>query len=133
MVIIMTNNSARREIIAVVDDLMFRSKIQAAALELSIDVTYPKNEEELKETLAAKPTSLIIFDLGARSQDVLSIIKLIKTNEKTRSTLVISFFPHVNEELKRKAVEAGCDMVVPRSRFSLKLKDILLNYANTAT
>jgi CheY-like chemotaxis protein len=124
----MTDKSVNKKIIAVVDDLMFRSKIQAAASQFSVDVTYPKTEEELKEALAAEAPSLIIFDLGTRSLDGLSTIRFIKNTEHTRGIPVLSFFPHVDDELRKKAVDAGCEMVVPRSKFSLTLKDILSRY-----
>ena len=37
----------------------------------------------------------------------------------------IGFYPHVQPELKRRAEEAGFDLVVPRSRIARELPDLV--------
>lgn len=37
----------------------------------------------------------------------------------------LGFYPHVQPELKKRAEEAGFDMVVPRSRIARELPDLL--------
>jgi len=37
----------------------------------------------------------------------------------------LGFYPHVQPELKRRAEEAGFDMVVPRSRIARELPDLV--------
>jgi hypothetical protein len=38
---------------------------------------------------------------------------------------VIGFLSHLQGDLKAKAMEAGCDMVMPRSAFSQNLPNLL--------
>jgi len=42
-----------------------------------------------------------------------------------KGTSFLGFLSHIQGELKMKAQEAGCDMVVPRSAFSQNLPQIL--------
>jgi len=37
----------------------------------------------------------------------------------------IAFLPHVNEELKQKAVALGCSSVIPRFEFTKNMRTIL--------
>jgi hypothetical protein len=37
----------------------------------------------------------------------------------------LGFYPHVQPELKRRAEDAGFDMVVPRSRIARELPDLI--------
>jgi hypothetical protein len=42
-----------------------------------------------------------------------------------RGTSIIGFLNHLQGDLKAKATEAGCDMVMPRSAFSQNLPNLL--------
>jgi len=54
----------------------------------------------------------------------LSLIPKLKTNLK-KGTSIIGFLSHVQGDLKMKAHEVGCDMVLPRSAFSQNLPQLL--------
>jgi CheY-like chemotaxis protein len=71
----------------------------------------------------AKP-SLIVFDLNNANAKPLTLIPKLKAKLK-RGTSVIGFLSHVQGDLKVKALEAGCDMVMPRSAFSQNLPNLL--------
>jgi len=45
-----------------------------------------------------------------------------------RSTSIIGLPLHLQGDLKAKAVEAGCDTVMPRSAFSQNLPNLLRRY-----
>ncbi|MGA3055903.1 MAG: hypothetical protein ABSD63_16985 [Candidatus Korobacteraceae bacterium] len=122
-----TSDSAPARIFAFVDDLFFLAKIQETARKMNVKVEFVKTEKELNERMGEngndKP-ALIIFDLNNVSAKPLSIIPKLKTKLK-KATNIIGFVSHVQGELKMKAQEAGCDMVVPRSAFSQNLAQIL--------
>ncbi len=94
---------------------------------MNVKVEFVKTEKDLNERMGQngddKP-ALIIFDLNNVSAKPLSIIPKLKTKLK-KATNIIGFLSHVQGELKMKAQEAGCDMVVPRSAFSQNLAQIL--------
>jgi hypothetical protein len=114
-------------IFAFIDDLFFLAKIQETARKLNVKVEFVKTDKDLYERLGEngdhKP-SLIIFDLNSASSKPLSTIPKLKSKLK-KATNIIGFLSHVQGDLKMKAQEAGCDMVVPRSAFSQNLAQIL--------
>ena len=114
-------------IFAFVEDLFFLAKIQETARKMNVKVEFVKTEKELldriKENGEEKP-SLIIFDLNNANAKPLTTIPRLKTKLK-KGTSFIGFLSHIQGELKLKAQEAGCDMVVPRSAFSQNLPQLL--------
>lgn len=129
------DENAAPKIYAFVDDLFFLAKIQETARKLGIKVQFVKTDKEILEKVAESPEhnkpSLIIFDLNNASSKPLSMIPKLKTKLK-KGTNFIGFLSHLQGELKAKAVEAGCDMVVPRSAFSQNLPQLLRRHGSPA-
>ena len=120
-----TNGAPR--IFAFVDDLFFLAKIQEVARKLNVKVEFVKTEKDLADHMqqnGEEKPSLIIFDLNNVAAKPLSIIPKLKAKLK-RGTSIIGFLSHVQGDLKLKAQEAGCDMVLPRSAFSQNLPQLL--------
>lgn len=120
------NGSEHPRIFAFVSDLFFVSKIQDTAKKLGVKLEFVKTPEDVMtrvEQTGEKP-SLIIFDLGNLNFKPLQAIPKLKKEFK-KETSIVGFIPHVEGELKVKAMEAGCDMVTPRSAFSANLPQIL--------
>jgi CheY-like chemotaxis protein len=114
-------------IFAFVDDLFFATKIQETARKLNVKVEFVKTDKELAERMEQngdeKP-SLIIFDLNNANAKPLTLIPKLKAKLK-KGTSIIGFLSHVQGDLKQKAHEVGCDMVLPRSAFSQNLPQLL--------
>jgi DNA-binding NarL/FixJ family response regulator len=68
--------------------------------------------------------ALLIFDLNNAAAKPLPTIARLKSKLK-KQTNIIGFLSHVQGDLKMKATEAGCDMVLPRSAFSQNLPQLL--------
>jgi CheY-like chemotaxis protein len=117
---------ANSRIFAFVDDLFFMAKIQETARKLNVKVQFIKTEKDLldhiKQNGDEKP-SLIIFDMNNANAKPLTLIPKLKT--KLKKTSIIGFLSHVQGDLKQKAHEVGCDMVLPRSAFSQNLPQLL--------
>ncbi len=114
-----------------IDDLFFIAKIQETARKLGIKVAFVKNDKEtVAEMLALadeeRPT-LIVFDLNNANAKPLTLIPKLKLKLK-RATSIVGFLSHLQGELKAKAIEAGCDTVMPRSAFSQSLPNLLRRY-----
>jgi len=122
-----TSEATPTRIFAFVDDLFFLAKIQETGRKMNVKVEFVKTEKELQEKMgqngADKP-SLIIFDLNNVSAKPLTVIPKLKAKLK-KGTNIIGFVSHVQGDLKVKAQEAGCDMVLPRSAFSQNLAQLL--------
>lgn len=118
---------ATSRIFAFVDDLFFLAKIQETARKMNVKVEFVKTEKDLldriKQNGEEKP-SLIIFDLNNANAKPLVLIPKLKTKLK-KGTSIIGFLSHVQGDLKQKAHEVGCDMVLPRSAFSQNLPQLL--------
>jgi len=120
-------DDASSRIFAFVDDLFFAAKIQETARKLNVKVEFVKTDKDLSERMQhngdEKP-SLIIFDLNNANAKPLTLIPRLKTKLK-KGTSIIGFLSHVQGDLKQKAHEVGCDMVLPRSAFSQNLPQLL--------
>jgi len=121
------NEDANSRIFAFIEDLFFMAKIQETARKLNVKVEFVKSDKELMEKMSQngdeKP-SLIIFDLNLASVKPLTLIPKLKSKLK-KGTSIIGFLSHVQGDLKQKAHEVGCDMVLPRSAFSQNLPQLL--------
>ena len=120
-------DSAPTRIFAFVEDLFFLAKIQETARKMNVKVEFVKSDKDLQEKMGQngddKP-SLIIFDLNNAGVKPLTMIPKLKAKLK-KATNIIAFVSHVQGDLKMKAQEAGCDMVLPRSAFSQNLAQLL--------
>jgi CheY-like chemotaxis protein len=118
---------ANSRIFAFVDDLFFAAKIQETARKMNVKVEFVKSDKELMDRMeqnGEEQPSLIIFDLNHNSVKPLTLIPKLKTKLK-KGTSIIGFLSHVQGDLKQKAHEVGCDMVLPRSAFSQNLPQLL--------
>jgi CheY-like chemotaxis protein len=128
------DNASPKLIVAFIDDLFFMAKVQETARKLNVKVTFVKSDKEVLELAAAgeeKP-SLIIIDLNHHTVKPLTVIPKLKSKFK-KETSIIGFLSHLQGELKVKAQEAGCDMVLPRSAFSQNLPQLLRRHATSET
>ena len=127
---VLTADSPTR-VVCFIDDLFFLAKIQEVARKLGVKVEFAKAEKEVIERLTndeeEKP-SLIIFDLNNVNAKPLTVIPKLKSKLK-KQTSIVGFLSHVQGDLKVKAQEAGCDMVVPRSAFSQNLPALLRRHS----
>ena len=118
---------APTRIFCLIDDLFFLAKIQEVSRKLNVKVEFVKSEKEFDEKEGSegedKP-SLIIVDLNSNSIKPLSVVSKLKSKFK-KTTSIVGFLSHVQGDLKVKAQEAGCDVVMPRSAFSQTLPSLL--------
>jgi len=117
---------APTRIFAFIDDLFFVAKIQEISRKLNVKVEFVKSDKDIAEkteNTEEKP-SLIIVDLNSNSIKPLPVISKMRSRYK-KATSIVGFVSHLQGDLKMKAQEAGCDVVMPRSAFSQNLPNIL--------
>jgi len=121
-----TRENGSTRIFAFIDDLFFRTKVQETARKLNVKVEFVKTEKEVLDSIEAseEQPSLIIFDLNNAAVKPLSMIPKLKSRLK-KATSLVGFVSHVQGDLKVKALEVGCDAVMPRSAFSQNLPQLL--------
>jgi CheY-like chemotaxis protein len=118
---------APTRIFAFVDDLFFLAKIQEVGRKLNVKVEFVKSDKELDQKVSENPEekpSLVIVDLNSISIKPVSVVSKLKSKYK-KTTSIVGFLSHLQGDLKVKAMDAGCDVVMPRSAFSQTLPSLL--------
>jgi hypothetical protein len=114
-----------------IEDLFFIAKISETARKLGVKVAFIKNDKEQLAALYEKPEDerpgLIVIDLNNANAKPMTLIPKLKTKLK-KATSIVGFLSHLQGDLKAKAVEAGCDTVMPRAAFSQNLPNLLRRY-----
>jgi PleD family two-component response regulator len=112
-------------ILAIVDDLMFTSKIRAAAGQLGVPVKFARTADAALAEMRQSSPSLVIFDLNNPRADPLGTVKTMKLDASLASIWTVGFVSHVQTDLIEAARQAGVDEVLARSAFTTRLADIL--------
>ena len=117
-------------VVAIVDDLFFVARIAETAKQVGAPLTVVRAADFRPEDFRPQKPSLVIFDLNTTSGNAVELIRQLKADAELAAIPVIGFFSHVQVELERAARAAGCDQVLPRSKFTASLPEILRR-ANT--
>jgi DNA-binding NarL/FixJ family response regulator len=108
-------------VVAYMDDLFFQMKLAETAKHLGLEVKVASNADSLLQLLDPSP-ALVIVDLNAKSSPLDAVQRL---RARQPSIRIIGFLSHVQTDLAAKAQSAGFDEVMPRSKFSMQLPQIL--------
>ena len=97
-------------------DLMFGSKIEEQLRTAGHDVTRYDGEDMAR---AAVPESdVLVVDLTADEFDGATLVESMRMGRELDGVSTVGFYPHVDQDTRRRADEAGSDLVVPRSRLA---------------
>jgi DNA-binding NarL/FixJ family response regulator len=104
----------------VVVDLMFQSRIRAAAEALGLDARIADSATAANVAISAHP-DLVVIDLHAAGIDAPSTIRYAKASGAN----VLAFGSHTEPATLRAAREAGANAVVARSQLVEELPELL--------
>jgi CheY-like chemotaxis protein len=115
-----------------IEDLFFQAKIMETARKLGVKVEFVKGGDKdaaarLTDLPEGELPKLVVFDLNNLNAKPMTLIPKLKSKLK-KATSIVGFLNHLQSELKAKAIEAGCDAVMPRSAFSQTLPNLLRRY-----
>ena len=111
-------------IVAMIEDLLFRTKVEAAASRLGVPVTLAPDGPAAVQALRQAAAPLLLFvDLNHAGLDPLDAIRTVR--RASPSARIIGYYAHVREELRAQAAAAGCTEVLPRSAFVQRLPTLL--------
>ena len=102
-------------------DLFFASKVTGTAQALGLSVRTIGSPDQL-QTAKEEELTLVILDLDCPGVTPAEVMAALPSG-KTIST--IAFGPHVHEDRLAAARSAGFEQVLPRSKFSAGLVDLL--------
>jgi CheY-like chemotaxis protein len=113
-----------KTLVASVDDLFFRSKIDATARNLNVPVRFIERKD-LPAVCQDGETAAVLLELSNGSS--LDAIRKLRQNKQTRDLPVIGFLSHVDRDLAREAESAGVTRVMARSQFAETLPDLMMD------
>jgi CheY-like chemotaxis protein len=138
------------DVLALVDDLFFQSKLAETARHVGVTLQTVTTGNALTEAASTNVPRLVLVDLNARAGAIEAVERMcaLQKNDKRdeSSSLghenldthqqnngiggyahlpVIAFLSHVQTELAERARAAGCTNVLPRSKFTAELAQIL--------
>ena len=102
-------------ILALDRDLLFRSKIDAAASQAASTVQAAPDAASLARALAGAPADVAVLDLESDAADPFGQIAAIQA--AWPSTPILGYCSHAQVELQHRARQAGCAWAGPRSGF----------------
>lgn len=97
------------------DDLLFASRITGEARALGLSVKSARSLEQLLEWTRHESPSCLLLDLAFPGLDLSALFARLR--ESTEPPRVVAYGSHVDTESLRAARIAGCDPVLPRSKF----------------
>jgi CheY-like chemotaxis protein len=115
-------------VVALVEDLMFVSRIREAARPHGVEV---KTVRTAADAVAAARAGarLVLMDLDSSRLPVSATLAELRADPALAGLAVVGFFSHVHAERGRDAAQAGCTTVMPRSAFVGKLDGLLADAA----
>jgi hypothetical protein len=114
-----------KTIVACVEDLFFRSKIEATARHLNVPVKFT-DVAGLSVALQDGHAAAVLLELSANGK-MLDAVRKLRQASPTRDLPIVGFLSHVDRQLARDAESAGVTRVMPRSQFSETLPDLVMD------
>jgi CheY-like chemotaxis protein len=114
-----------KTIVACVEDLFFRSKIEATARHLNVPVRFT-DVAGLADALQDGHAAALLLELSANGK-ALEAVRKLRESSQTRELPIVGFLSHVDRQLARDAELAGVTRVMPRSQFSETLPDLVMD------
>ena len=112
-------------VIAVLDDLMFTSKIRTTAAGLGVTVTFARSADAALAAIREQHPSLVVLDLNNPRTDPLRLASTLAADPALRDIPTVGFVSHVQTELIDASRAAGVRHVLARSAFTQQLPEIL--------
>jgi PleD family two-component response regulator len=112
-------------VLALVDDLMFRSKIKSAATLAGVNVLFYGTRDGALAAMRTEPPVLVILDLNNPRTDPIGIVTAMKSDPALASVHTVGYVSHVDTATIDAARAAGVDDVLARSAFTMKIAEII--------
>jgi CheY-like chemotaxis protein len=112
-------------ILAIVDDLMFTSKIKVTAGQLGVPVVFARSRESALAEMRKSAPTLVILDLNSARTDPLGTVGAMKTDPALAAIPTVGFVSHVRTDVIDAARQAGVGEIMARSAFTAQLPEIL--------
>jgi CheY-like chemotaxis protein len=114
-----------KTLVACVEDLFFRSKIEATARHLNAPIRFT-DLPGLARAIGESPAAALLLELSSNGE-ILEAVRRLRRSAETRDLPIVGFLSHVDRQLASDAESAGVTRVMPRSQFSETLPDLVMD------
>ena len=104
-------------------DLLLGSKLEEAMRAAGHDVTRYDGEDMARAAVA--DGDVLVVDLDAEQFDGAVLVESMRMGRELDGVATIGFYSHTDQETRRRAEQAGFDLVVPRSRIAREAGDLV--------
>jgi CheY-like chemotaxis protein len=119
-------------VLAVVDDLLFSSRIRSVAGAAGRPVTFVRRPDAVLSALREHAPDLILLDLDREALDPIGTIRAIRAAVGITQPRIVGFGSHVHVERLQDAKTAGCDQAMARSGFVAALPSMMAGVSSAA-
>jgi CheY-like chemotaxis protein len=102
-------------------DLLFGSKVEGGLGAAGGHTVERFESDEAARAAVAGGVDVLVVDLGAEGVDGPALVESLRGSGELRDAATLGFYPHVEQETRRRAEAAGFDLVVPRSRMAREM------------
>ena len=103
-------------VLALLPDLLFGSKVQGMLTHAGHEVAVVSTEPDARDQVAGR--DVLIVDLCSDEIDGIGLVDTLVSGGELQGTRTLAFYRHTEVEVRSAAIEAGFDLVVPRSRMA---------------
>jgi CheY-like chemotaxis protein len=101
---------------ALIPDLLFGSKVHSALQAAGHEVDLISGAVEAWDEVGG--IDLLVIDLTSPDIDGVELFETLAMGGELHAVRTLGFFAHVQPEVRERALAAGFDLVVPRSRMA---------------
>jgi CheY-like chemotaxis protein len=112
-----------RRVALLCPDLLFGSKIEGALGAAGHEVTRYDGEDMARAGIAE--ADVLVVDLNDDGYDGAVLVESMRMGRELDGVTAIGFYAHTDQETRRRAEQAGYDLVVPRSRMAREGPDLV--------
>jgi CheY-like chemotaxis protein len=99
---------------ALIPDLLFGSKVQGVLAQGGHDVALVAPEAAARDGLGG--ADVLVIDLVSPGVDGVALLAGLRDGGELDGVRTLATYSHVDADMRRRALDAGCDRVVPRSK-----------------
>jgi DNA-binding NarL/FixJ family response regulator len=103
-------------VVAHVPDLLFGSKVQGILGAGGHDVALVGTETAVRDAIGR--ADVLVVDLTADAVAGIALLEALQADDLVGQAKTLAFYSHVDADVRRRAIDAGFDLVVPRSRMA---------------
>lgn len=108
------NPVSRPRAVLLCSDLLFGSKVQAALAEAGWEAVPCVADDEVEREIGG--AALLVADLSDEQLDTCALVAGLNAAGKLAGVRTLGYYQHVDDATRLRALEAGFDGVVPRSK-----------------